>query len=42
VAGVLCPSITGALKGYILDKIEEGFTNIPLISQRRYSQIDKG
>jgi len=30
-------TITGAPKRYILDKIDKGFTNVPLISQRRYS-----
>jgi len=32
----------GAPKRYILNKTDKGFTNVPLISQRRYSQIDKG
>jgi len=34
--------IMGAPKRYILDKTDEGFTNVPLMSQRRHSQTDKG
>jgi len=36
------PDVTGAPKRYISDKTDEGFTNVPLMSQRRHGQTDKG
>jgi len=34
--------VTGSPERYILDKTDEGFTNVPPMSRRRHGQTDKG